>query len=126
MLNAQKEGYQSIVAGLYQSLKGFGNIVVDDELVITWTSKNSTLPVFAFWDFSVGKEKALGGLVLSGDEQGSVAASLIKDILEKNKAISSIDPVTTPNGSLFFSRNQLERFKLSLPASMKEQTRFVD
>ena len=123
---ASSSGYQVIISGLHQVLRDANGKVVDSEQVIRWTSANTPLPLFAFWDFDVAPDMTIGGLVLSGSEQGRAAAVLIHRILDEHVAPATIFPVIASQGSFVFSRRQLARFGISLPPSIAELARFVD
>jgi ABC-type uncharacterized transport system substrate-binding protein len=117
VLSARQRGFDAIFVGLYHTLTdGEGNHVESDE-VLGWTSANSPLPVFAYWDFTVGKGKAVGGLVNSGGPQGEAAADLVLDILA-GQAPGSIYPVTPKEGQFLFSRFELDRWNITLPATL--------
>lgn len=118
--------YQAIWAGLYQTLRDSQGKVVPDSQVINWTAKHSKLPVFGFWDFVIGPDKAVGGLVLSGKEQGQQAAEIAKQILFQRRSPGSIFPVNTGSGELMFSRSGLQRYGLKLPDTWLRQVRFVE
>jgi ABC-type uncharacterized transport system substrate-binding protein len=122
---AARDGYGAIVAGLYQSLLGRDGQVADENQVIAWTSANTPVPLFGFWDFQVGADKAIGGLVLNATHQGEAAARLIEQILEHGTAPAAIFPYTAPQGEYLFSRSQLKRFKLQLPADVAPRAHFV-
>ena len=124
--NASADGYQIIVSGLHQVLRDNSGKVVDSEQVMRWTSTNTPLPLFAFWDFDVAPDMAIGGLVLSGSEQGRAAAILIHRILDEHVAPATIFPIIASQGSFVFSRRQLSRFGISLPPSIARIARFVD
>ena len=38
------------------------------------------IPVFGFWDFSIGKEKAIGGLVTTAKSQGKADGKMVNEI----------------------------------------------
>ncbi len=110
--------YQACVMGLYQNLKDGANAIVDAEQVAAWTSSQSPVPLFAFWDFSVGADKAMGGLVVSAEEQGRMAAEVAERVLA-GTAPQEIRPMTGGNGELLFSKAQLAKHNLRLPESMR-------
>ncbi len=114
VLNAKKDGYEAIILGLYHTLIDENGKHVDAESVATWTSAHSPVPVFGFWDFSIGKGLALGGLVLHGKPQGEEAVKLIRRILNGQDP-HSIPPVTAESGRLIFSRSELKRWNITLP-----------
>lgn len=118
--------YQAVWTGLYQTLRdGSGKVVPDDE-VMTWTAANSKLPLFAFWDFAVGPDKAIGGLVLSGSDQGKLAAGLVQQILFQQRLPGSLFPLNGGSGQLLFSRAALQRSGLSLPPAWASQVRLIE
>ncbi|WP_139121672.1 sugar ABC transporter [Piscirickettsia litoralis] len=61
VLTSKAKGYDAVFIGLYQTLvnKAGEHVKADD--IIHWTSKHSPLPLFAFWSFAVGKDKAIWG-----------------------------------------------------------------
>ncbi|WP_421902381.1 ABC transporter substrate-binding protein [Maridesulfovibrio sp.] len=120
---AQGNGYKAIVIGLYHRIFKKG-IHVASEDVLEWTSEHSPVPVFAFWEMSVGKGKAVGGMVMSGEEQGRAAGKIVMEILG-GSAPCSIAPVIPTQGDFVFSRHELERWKIRLPRYIKEQARIL-
>ncbi|GGY06695.1 ABC transporter substrate-binding protein [Paludibacterium paludis] len=118
--------YQAIWTGLYQTLRDTSGAIVPDARVIEWTAANSPLPLFGFWDFAVGANRAAGGLVLSGHDQGVAAARLAQNILFRHQAPGNLFPVTLGGGVLLFSRAALARHRLVLPSSLQKDSRFVD
>lgn len=123
--DAARDGYGAVVAGLYQSLLGRAGQVADENQVIAWTSANTPVPLFGFWDFQVGANKAIGGLVLNATHQGEAAARLIEQILEHGTPPAAIFPYTAPQGEYLFSRSQLKRFSLQPPADVVPRAHFV-
>lgn len=115
VLNAKKQGYDVIILGLYHTLTDKKGTSVDAEEAVRWASRHSPVPLFGFWDFSVGKGKAIGGLVLDGGPQGEEAAQLVLRILSGENP-HAIQPITAEQGRLMFSRSELERWDLKLPA----------
>ena len=128
VLNAKDEGYDAIIVGLYQTIvDGNGDHVPSDTL-IAWTSKNTPIPPFGFWDFTVGPKKTIGGLVLFGEVQGETAGKMAIEILTKGKIPYEIRPVVAKKGRLLFSTSQLERWqeKISLPEKIKSEATFIE
>lgn len=124
VLDARKNNYKAIVIGLYHRVFEDGNYV-DSEKILEWTSANSPVPVFAFWEMSVGKGKAVGGMVMNGEVQGKAAGKMVLDILG-GTPVHSIKPVIPEQGRFIFSRTELDRWKIRLPRYMKEQGRIVE
>ncbi|TIH18469.1 hypothetical protein D0S45_04430 [Marinifilum sp. JC120] len=120
---ASNDGYKAIVIGLYHRLFEDGHNI-DGEEVLRWTSENSPVPVFAFWEMSVGKDKAVGGMVLSGEVQGRAAGKIVMKILD-GVPVSSIQPVIPTQGEFVFSQSELDRWKIRLPHYIKDQARML-
>lgn len=118
--------YQAIWTGLYQTLRDTNGKLVPDSEVIAWTAANSKLPLFAFWDFAIGPDKAVGGLVLSGSDQGRLAARLVQQILFQRRQPGSLFPLNGGSGQLLFSRAALQRSGLQLPPAWASQVRLIE
>lgn len=126
VLESKTKGYDAVFAGLYHTIKDDEGNYQDPEKLLAWTSEHSPLPLFGFWDFSIGANKAIGGYVLSGEKQGEAAGELILDILVKKVSPSSIKPVIGNEGKLMFSKSQLNKWQLTLPPEMAEEALLVD
>ena len=124
VLNA-KGRYDALFVGLYQTLVNQEGQHIPDTDVIAWTSANTPIPLFGFWDFSVGAEKTIGGLVLSGEEHGRIAAEIALEVLAGSSS-EHVFPQTTRSGQLLFSRKQLEKFHLELPPNLASKAEFVE
>lgn len=112
---AKSEGFTVIIVGLYQTLVDEQGNNVPAEQVINWTNQHSELPIFAFWDFAVGKKKAVGGVVLFGHSQGEQAANLVNQII--NNGHSKPIPIVTGNqGKAIYSEVERERWSLEMPS----------
>lgn len=119
--------YDAVVVGLYPSLKNEKGLNTDSEEVIAWTNSHLDKPAFAFWDFAVGKGKSVGGFVLQGATQGDAAADMAEKILQNPSRLpSSYWPVFLQEGAFVFSRHELARWKIQLPADMSKNAIFVD
>ncbi len=115
--DAGVRGYGALILGLYQTIADQDGNHVPEEEVARWTSANSPVPVFAFWDFAVGPGKAVGGLVLAGRQQGVEAAKLVRRVLA-GEPPSRIPPVTAEQGRFVFSRSGLQRWHITLPPDL--------
>ena len=125
VLNESKK-YDAVVLGLYSTLRDKNDKVMDENFVLQWTSKNIKNPLFGTWSFSVGKSKTIGGLVLSGKNQGNEAGKIIRRILENNEKPISIYPVTALNGEYLISQEELKRWGVKIPNKYKNQVKFID
>lgn len=122
--NSKKEGYDIIIVGLYHTIKDkFGNNV-DANKILKWTSVNTPLPPFAFWDFAVGEEKTIGGYVLFGKAQGLEAAKIALNML-RDKNFSLRLPIKAEEGQFLFSKSQLKKWNLKLGYEISGKIKYV-
>ena len=94
-----------------------GNNVPLDE-VSQWTSENSPVPVFSFWSYSIGIGKTIGGLTISGEQQGQEAAKLVNDYFSSGELGSIVTPA---RGRFIFSEHELQRWGIVLPPYILEK-----
>lgn len=115
--------YDAIIVANYAALsdKSGNNISLDE--VSQWTSLHSTVPMFAFWSYSIGKGKAIGGLTISGTQQGIEAAN------KANKFFSTgtLPSISTPSrGKFVFSEHELNRWNIKLPSNIDNKSILLD
>lgn len=122
VLSAKQQNYDAMMIGLYQGLFDDGNHV-DPEQVIKWTSTHAQVPPFGFWDFSVGKQKNIGGYVVSGYEQGYLASQIALKMLAGEQAIKI---KSGKQGHFLFSQSQLAKWRILLPDAIDKQSEKVD
>jgi ABC-type uncharacterized transport system substrate-binding protein len=120
--NAKTEGFDAIIVGLYQTLKDENGDSIPADDILSWTNENSELPLFALWNFAVGKGKTAGGIVLDGYKMGEAAAK------HTNEVISGTIPSVKINkdGTPIFSKFELERWGITIPESIQEKSVFYD
>ncbi|WP_234418404.1 ABC transporter substrate-binding protein [Dongshaea marina] len=120
-----KKHYDAIVIGLYHTLVDQQGQHVPAEEVIRWSSQHSPLPLFGLWGFAVGRERTVGGMVLSGYEQGIAAGVLAKKILNGMDP-ASVSPKVAEKGYYLFSRSQLQKWNIKLPDKIARKAKFVE
>jgi ABC-type uncharacterized transport system substrate-binding protein len=122
---ARANRYDAIYLGTYQALREETAFPRTAMSMLRWTSEHAQVPVFGLWDFFVGADLAVGGLVLDGREQGMAAADIALRILA-GTAPGNIYPVTAQRGRFVFSRTQLQRHGIVLPPGIAAQALLVD
>ena len=125
VLNAKKSGYQGIFIALYHSLTSEQGQYIDPEKIIAWTAKESPVPNFGFWDFTIGKQANSGGYVLNGYEHGKLAATLINKLLHGAKA-KDLGYISDSKGCFRFSLSGVARWQLSIPQEVSNKAQWVD
>lgn len=124
VMSAQSQNAAFIIVGLYQTLLDEQGNNVSEEEVIEWTSSHSLVPVFGFWDFSIGENKAIGGLVIEGYQQGYSTAQILNEIIAGKKVIN-IRPQVAKKGRFIFSKAELAKHKLVIPNELKKTINWV-
>ncbi|NYE61634.1 ABC-type uncharacterized transport system substrate-binding protein [Duganella sp. 1224] len=125
ILAARRNRYDAIYLGTYQAVRDDGTAPPPAMNILRWSSAHAQVPLFGLWDFFVGADKAVGGLVLDGRDQGMAAADIALRILG-GATPGSIYPVTAQRGRFVFSRAQLARYRITLPPEIAAQARLLD
>lgn len=115
--------YDALIISNYAALKDDNDKHVPLDSTSRWTSQHSSIPLFAFWKYSVGKGKAIGGLLMRGYDQGKHAALILNESL----ATGRIPKVTTPiRGEYIYSKTELYRWGLTLSPRLKKRAKFIE
>jgi hypothetical protein len=115
VLTAKQHGFGAILIGIYHNVVDSHGRTIDEESLMSWTSQFSPVPVFGLWNFSVGKGRALGGVVISGGEQGRIAAEMALDVLDEGMDASRIPIQIQHQGVGVYSRSEIARWGLKPP-----------
>lgn len=125
VLSSKESGYDAIIVGLYHTITDDYKMHVDSGEILEWTSENTPVPPFCFWDFTAGPDKTIGGLVLFGKIQGQTAGKIALNILSGTKPFD-IKPVVAEKGRLMFSKEQIEKWNITLPEDMTSKVEFTE
>jgi len=119
----KKEQYDALIIANYAAIKDRNGEQITLDHVSEWTSRHSEIPVFAFWGYSVGPGKALGGLIISGVDQGRNAAQIANEILDGVRYPKIRSPIS---GELTYSESELKRWSIALPDDLRQAATMVD
>ena len=100
-----------------------GQASMPADYVLGWTLKNSELPEFAFFDFTVS-DGALCGVTLSGYEQGKAAAEIAIKILEGQKP-ADISIRCPEKGSPIVNERRASELGIVIPEDLLEAVEIV-
>jgi len=117
------DNYDALIISNYGNLMDEHNQPVPINNTSQWTSSNSLIPVFALWKNTTGKGKAIGGLLLSGVEQGKKAAEIANKALQTGELPYHLVP---KHGDYTFSHHELSRWNIVLPADIKRRATLID
>lgn len=127
VLSAKDKGYDAILFDSRYMLRDQNNNYIEPEHgVVAWMQKNSKIPIFSFYEDSVGPGLAIGGYLVSGIEQGKKAGKLVKMILEKNLRPNEIRIISRQSGKWIFSREELKKWDLNIPNHLLGKATFVE
>ncbi|WP_022662245.1 ABC transporter substrate-binding protein [Paucidesulfovibrio longus] len=115
--------YDFITMPLYHNLRDASGRYVPVEEVIRWTSEHSPVPIFAYQDYAVGDDGAVGSYVIFGEQHARLAALIARDILE-GKTPRPPSASMDQQGTFFFNKKQLARFGLTLPEDIRSRAEF--
>ena len=112
--SAKYEGFDAILATTFFTLRDSMGHHVSSTAFSEWLSKNSPIPVLTVHGEHIGKDRLVGGVVLSGFRMGREAGLLAEQILERNKPAGTIYPHSYDDINVFFSKSQLTKWHLNL------------
>lgn len=118
------DDYDAVLVGSFSTLQDKENLPnVTDSYILQWASKHSPIPLFTFWSHRVGHGKTVGGLVISGFQQGKSAAQKVHSIVE-----NGIFPLIEVSkiGEPIFSESQLSRWDIVLPDYIRDRSHIVE
>ncbi len=121
LLSAKDDDTGAVIVGLYQTLVDEQGKSVDADSILSWTNKHSPVPLFGFWDFSIGEGKAAGGVVLFGESQGRKAGQISRMILEGEKSAQEIPIQIGIHGRAIYNMVEMQRWGLVPPDHWKHQ-----
>ncbi|MBN1501322.1 MAG: hypothetical protein JW982_14275 [Spirochaetes bacterium] len=121
----KKGGYDAAIIGLYHTIVDEKGNHVSEQDIIYWTSTNIKVPPFGFWDFSIGRNRTIGGYIMSGEEQGLKAGEIALKILSGEEP-SSIFPFYMENSRFLFSRSGLKKWRIILPENIRNSAFYTD
>ncbi|WP_394250617.1 ABC transporter substrate-binding protein [Vibrio profundi] len=111
---AKHRGFSAIVIGLYHTLIDSDGNNVDSNTVMAWTNQHSPVPIFGFWDFSVGKGMTAGGVVLFGKSQGEDAGKMVNQVLSGTET-NQVPIHIGKQGKAIYSPFEMKRWGLTPP-----------
>ena len=122
--DAQKRGYAGIIVGTYHTIKDKSGAVRDAAELISWAAAKSDLPVFCFWDFAAGEGKAVGGYVLSGYDQGRMAAQMAAMVF-RGVPIQQLQSRVGDQGRYIYSLAQMQHWSIHLNPMVASKAEFL-
>jgi len=119
------ERYDAVLLGTYHTIRDNDNQYVAPDDLLKQAFDQAQIPLFAFWDFSVGKELAIGGFTISAHQEGLTAARMASLILSGIKP-DRISRLQSLSGHYVYSRSGLWHWDLELSPMITSQANFVE
>ncbi len=113
--NAKNDGVDALIIGLYQSVYTYHGEYVEADQVMRWTHEHSKVPMFGFWDFSVGRGKTAGGVVLYGETHGEQAGKILRRIIVDGENARHIPIQVGHDGKAVYQPEEFEYWRLKAP-----------
>ena len=93
------KGYDMIIIPTFHAVKDDNGHPVSFEKVVEWTSLNSSVPIFAHQDYTVGPRGTVGSYVVYGEAHGKLAGEIVLEILDEKKLPRKIWPKMDQEGN---------------------------
>jgi len=127
VLSSAEDGYDVLLFDSRYRLRNQAGTYVEPEAgVVRWMSQFSPLPLFSFYEDSVGPQLAVGGWVISGFDMGVAAGQLALELLEGSSPEQQRFPIFFDQATYLFSQTQLDRWQIRLPDAIRAQAQFAE
>lgn len=123
-VNDAHDQYDAIIVGTHHTIRDSeGNYVQPKEL-INRAFYTSQIPIFSFWDISIGEHEAIGGFTVSARQEGITASRLAALILNGVRP-DQVPQIKSLSGQYVYSESGLKHWNLTLSPLIASQSVFV-
>lgn len=117
--------YDAVIVGTHHTIRDAENNYVAPGELINQAYYRSQIPIFSFWDISIGKEQGVGGFTVSAYQEGLTAARLASLIL------NGVNPYRVPqikslSGHYVYSKSGMQHWNIELSPLIASQSNFVE
>ncbi|OHY82896.1 hypothetical protein BCA33_01525 [Marinobacter sp. AC-23] len=117
--------YDAVIIGTHHTIRDSENNYVPPKELINQAYVSSPIPIFSFWDISIGAQEALGGFTISASQEGITGARLASLIL------NGVDPERVPqikslSGHYVYSKSGMEHWNIKLSPLIASQANFIE
>ncbi len=117
--------YDAVIIGTHHTIRDSENNYVLPKELINQAYVSSPIPIFSFWDISIGAQEALGGFTISASQEGITGARLASLIL------NGVDPERVPqikslSGHYVYSKSGMEHWNIKLSPLIASQANFIE
>ncbi|MEH6471127.1 MAG: hypothetical protein V7752_07745 [Halopseudomonas sp.] len=126
VLAAAENGYSVILFDSRYLIRDASERYVEPEAgVVRWMNQHSPVPIFSFYEDSIGPGLAIGGWVISGYDMGLKAGDMSLELLS-TRPKKEMFPLFYDKARYIFSKVELDRWHIALPEEIRSQAVFVE
>lgn len=127
-LNAVDEAhkhYDAIIVGTHHTIRDNEGKYVQPDDLIKRAFYTSQIPIFSFWDISIGKQQAIGGFTVSARQEGITASRLASFVLNGMRP-DQVPRIQSVSGHYIYSESGLQHWNLNLSPLIASQSVYVE
>lgn len=117
--------YDAVIVGTHHTIRDAENNYIAPNKLINKAYYSSRIPIFSFWDISIGKEQGVGGFTVSAYQEGLTGARLASLILN-GVAPDRVPQIKSLSGHYVYSKSGMRHWSLDLSPLIASQSNFVE
>jgi ABC-type uncharacterized transport system substrate-binding protein len=122
--NAHQQ-YDAIIVGTHHTIRDEEGRYVSPKDLINQAFLSSQIPIFSFWDISIGRQEAIGGFTVSAHQEGITAARLASLVLNGVRP-DQVPQIKSLSGQYVYSKSGLTHWNLKLSPLIASQSIYVE
>jgi ABC-type uncharacterized transport system substrate-binding protein len=122
--NAQMQ-YDAVIVGTHHTIRDSKDNYVPPDELISQAYHSSQIPIFSFWDISIGPQQGVGGFTVSAYQEGLTGARLASLILNGVKP-DRVPQIKSLSGHYVYSRSGMKHWNIKLSPLIASQSSFVE
>ncbi|MBQ0747251.1 MAG: hypothetical protein KBT82_01780 [Marinobacter sp.] len=117
--------YDAVIIGTHHTIRDTEDNYIQPKELINQAYTSSPVPIFSFWDISIGAQEALGGFTISAHQEGITGARLASLILNGIKP-DRIPQIKSLSGHYVYSKSGMEHWNIKLSPLIASQANFIE
>jgi len=117
--------YDAIIVGTHHTIRDSQGEYVLPVQLINQAYHSSRIPIFSFWDISIGPQQGVGGFTVSAYQEGLTGARLASLVLNGVRP-DRVPQVKSLSGHYVYSKSGMKHWNISLSSLISSQSSFVD
>ncbi len=116
--------YDAIIVGTHHTIRDRDGNYVQPKDLINRAFYTSQIPIFSFWDISIGEHEAIGGFTVSAHQEGITASRMAALILNGVRP-EQVPQIKSLSGQYVYSESGLKHWNLKLSPLIASQSIYV-